>query len=313
MKVLISGAAGFIGSHLVEAALGAGHNVTGVDALRDYYDPDIKRRNLEGARTTRRFNFVHGDLAEIDLAPLLDKVDVIFHLAAQPGVRTSWGTGFEPYMRDNIAATQRLLEAARGIGLSKFVLASSSSVYGNARVLPTPEDHVLDPVSPYGATKVTCEHLARLYWRSYDLPVVVLRYFTVYGPRQRPDMAFHRLIRAGLLGLSVPVYGDGRQTRDFTYVDDAVEGTLTAAFHGVPGTAYNLGGGTRIALRDVIDIVISEVGPIRTVEYPAQHGDARDTAGDTTLARRELGYLPTRTPAHGIGEQVRWQRGLVSG
>src|SRR5262245_64919423 len=219
---LVTGVAGFIGSHLAERLLRDGVRVTGVDCFTDYYDPAIKRRNLERARSHPEFALVELDLGEADLAALPD-VQVVYHQAAQPGVRASWGADFAIYTHHNVLATQRLLERYRGSSLERFVYASSSSVYGDAERYPTDEGLLPRPLSPYGVTKLAGEHLALLYARNFGMPVVALRYFTVYGPRQRPDMAFHRFCRALLTGQAITVYGDGRQSRDFTFVADAVE------------------------------------------------------------------------------------------
>jgi nucleoside-diphosphate-sugar epimerase len=312
-NVLITGAAGFVGSQLAEACLGRGDRVTAVDALTPYYSPTAKRENAQTAQQHPACTFVEASLLELDLGELLEGVDVVFHLAAQPGVRASWGQSFDVYVDHNVTALQLLLEAAKTADLAKFVFASSSSVYGDAESLPTPEDSVLRPVSPYGATKALGEHLCYLYWKNYGLPTVSLRYFTVYGPRQRPDMAFRRLIDAALNGGELTIFGDGRQTRDFTFIGDTVTGTLAAAEHGEPGAAYNIGGGTRIGLMDVIDLITEITGHAPALSHQAsQRGDARDTAADTTRARRDLGYEPTWTLGAGLGAQVEWQRAQVA-
>ncbi|MGP0048038.1 MAG: NAD-dependent epimerase/dehydratase family protein [Solirubrobacteraceae bacterium] len=307
-RVLVTGAAGFVGSHLCEECLARGWDVVGVDALTDYYNPRLKRANLEAALADERFTFVEGRIEELDLPALLDGTNLVFHLAAQPGVRASWGESFDIYTAANVTAWQRLLEAAKGANNAKIVFASSSSVYGDAEVLPTREDSRLQPVSPYGATKALGEHLAHVYWRSFGVPIVTMRYFTVYGPRQRPDMAFHRIIAAALTGGVIRVFGDGRQTRDFTFVRDAVTATIEAGLVGQPGRVFNVGGGTRAALNDVLAIVEDEVGPLRRERHPPQLGDARDTAADTTRARAELGFAPSVSLVEGIGLQVEWHR-----
>jgi UDP-glucuronate 4-epimerase len=309
-NVLITGAAGFIGSHLSQRCLQEGHTVLGVDCFTSYYDPELKRANLARVGEHPAWSFLEGDLVELDLDALLEGVEVVFHLAAQPGVRASWGQTFDAYVTANVTALQRLLESAKTSAVERFVFASSSSVYGDAERLPTDEHTPLQPISPYGATKALGEHLCRLYHRSFALPTVALRYFTVYGPRQRPDMAFNRLIRAALTGEEIVIYGDGGQTRDFTFVSDAVEGTLAAAERGTPGAVYNLGGGARTSMNEVLEMIAELTGEELNVRrVAAQAGDARDTAADTSRARAQLGFAPSRSLYEGLGEQVAWHRG----
>src|SRR3954453_22043578 len=229
MRVIITGAAGFIGSHLTEACLAKGWEVVAIDSFTTYYSPVAKARNAETFRHHPNCTFIEQDVLDADLPALLPGTNYIFHLAAQAGVRASWGQSFDVYTQLNITVLQRLLEAARESTIDRFVFASSSSVYGDAEALPTPEDMMLRPVSPYGATKALGEHLTYLYFRNYDVPTVNLRFFSVYGPRQRPDMAFHRAIEAGLSGVEFRLFGDGHQTRDFTYVHDIVQGIISAA------------------------------------------------------------------------------------
>lgn len=308
-NVLITGAAGFIGSHLVNGCLDQGHKVLGIDSFTSYYEPELKRANVARYSDHPAFAFTEADLLDADLMTLLREIDVIFHLAAQPGVRSSWGHTFGVYVDSNVTALQRLLESARSIELKRFVFASSSSVYGDAKRLPTTEDTPLEPISPYGATKVLGEHLCRLYHRTHGLPTVMLRYFTVYGPRQRPDMAFNKLIQAALDDSEIVIYGDGAQTRDFTFVEDAIEGTIAAGTAGHPGAAYNLGGGVRASMNEVLEMIADLTGKdlnIRRVE--AQAGDARDTAADTSRARVQFGFAPSRSLYEGLGEQVRWHQ-----
>lgn len=304
-RILITGAAGFIGSHLAGICLDAGHAVRGVDAFTDYYPAAIKQSNIEALDGRGGWDFLEGDLNELDLRMLLKDVDVVFHLAAQPGVRASWGETFDSYVDSNITALQRMLEAASRVQLSRFVFASSSSVYGNALTFPTSESAVLRPLSPYGATKAFGEHLCHTYHGNHALPVVMLRYFTVYGPRQRPDMAFQRLITAALSGAEILIHGDGEQTRDFTYVADAAGGTYAAGRLGVPGQVYNLGGGSRTSMNEVLRLIALHSGRELNVRYvEEQAGDARDTAANTGLARRDLGLVPSRTLSEGIAAQV---------
>ena len=306
-SVLITGAAGFIGSHLVERCLGLGWRVTAVDAFTDYYSPALKRVNIADIAAHPGCTLIDGDLLSLDLAPILDDVSVVFHLAAQPGVRASWDE-FRLYTRLNVNATQRLLHAARNSALDRFVLASSSSIYGDAERLPTHEDLTPRPVSPYGVTKLAAEHLAYLYWRNFDVPTVCLRYFTVYGPRQRPDMAFNRLINRVLAGQAFEVFGDGNQTRDFTFVTDAVSGTVAAAQCGVPGSTYNIGGASRRSMNSVLDGLGEVLGSrVLRIYLGRQVGDARDTAADISRARRELGFEPSFDFEAGLAAQLEWQ------
>ena len=308
VKALITGAAGFIGSHLTEACLARGWDVVAIDALTTYYSPTVKIDNARHFRAHPHCTFLEADLLEVDLGELMANTDVVFHLAAQAGVRASWGLSFDVYTKLNVTLLQRLLEAARQAPLERLVFASSSSVYGDAETLPTGEDQVLRPLSPYGATKALGEHLLHLYFRNYGVPTVALRYFSVYGPRQRPDMAFHRLIECALSGREFSLYGDGRQTRDFTYVADVVDGTLAAAERGEPGAIYNIGGGAQISLREVLGIVREQVGDLRVVEHPGQRGDARDTAADISRAAAALGYAPSWDVPRGMAEQTAWHR-----
>jgi UDP-glucose 4-epimerase len=306
ITALVTGAAGFIGSHLAEHCLDRGWRVRAVDALTPYYDPDIKRRNAERLASHPACQYAECELIE-ELPDLLDGVDYVFHLAAQAGVRASWGQEFDIYSHLNVATVQRLFEAAKHSDLRKLVFASSSSVYGDAEQLPTPEESVLRPVSPYGATKAVGEHLANVYWRGYGVPVVTVRYFSVYGPRQRPDMAFNRAIAAALQGDEFTVFGNGHQTRDFTYVTDAVDGTLAAAEHGRPGRVYNVGGGSCVSMRDVLSAIDGMAGPLRVTYAETQRGDARNTAADITRAASELGFRPRHNLEEGLRAQLRWQ------
>lgn len=306
-SVLITGAAGFVGSHLAERCLAEGWHVVAVDSFTSYYPVSIKRRNAR-YRDHERCEFVEADLLSLDLVELIKDAEIIFHLAAQPGVRESW-EAFDRYTVANVTATQRLLDAARVTRPHRFLLASSSSVYGDAERLPTSESVVLAPISPYGVTKAAAEHLGYVYWRSFGVATVILRYFTVYGPRQRPDMAFHRLIGAAIRDEKFSVYGDGNQTRDFTYVSDAVAGTLAAGLSGMPGRAYNLGGGARVSMNDVFELV-SEIceRPLRLRHEPQRPGDARDTAANIDRARADLGFAPAYDLAAGLRRQHDWQQ-----
>jgi UDP-glucose 4-epimerase len=310
VKAVVTGAAGFIGSHLVESLLADGREVVGVDSFTDYYPRPAKERNLAAARDHRAFRLVEGRVQDLDLAPLLEGAGEVYHLAAQAGVRASWGRDFEVYTENNVLATQRLLEAGAAARVPRLVYASSSSVYGDAAALPLREDAVCRPVSPYGVTKLAAEHLAGLYHVNMDVPAVSLRYFTVYGPRQRPDMAFHRFLKAARDGSAIQVFGDGGQTRDFTYVADIVAATRAAALSGRPGGVYNVGGGERVALNDVVARIEAVTGRrLEVVRQGAQKGDMRDTFADTTAAARDLRFRSTVTLDEGLAREWEWVRG----
>lgn len=308
-RALVTGAAGFIGSHLCERLLSEGVAVRGLDRFSDYYDPALKRDNLTTLLDADGFDLIEGDLTEIELKGILEDVDLVFHLAAQPGVRASWGAEFEVYANDNVLGTQRLLEAARQVELRRFVLASSSSIYGDAASFPTLEAAKPAPISPYGVTKLAAEHLCNLYGRGFDVPTVALRYFTIFGPRQRPDMAFHRFIRALLENRAITVFGDGLQERDFTYVEDAVDVTIAAARSGTPGAVYNVAGGNRATVREVIATLGRLTGVDPVVEHePAAAGDARKTGASTERARSELDYSPSVSLEDGLARQLEAER-----
>lgn len=312
-RCLVTGAAGFIGSHLSQRLLDAGCEVVGVDCFTDYYDPALKRANLQGLCSRPRFRLVEADLARAALEPLLEGARYVFHQAGQPGVRGSWGRSFEPYVAANVLATQRLLEAARAAPLERFVYASSSSVYGNAEELPVSERALPRPVSPYGVTKLAGEHLATLY-AERGVPTVSLRYFTVYGPRQRPDMAFNIFIHALLRDQEIRVNGDGEQTRDFTFIADAVEANLAAAAApGVEGRCYNIGGGSRVSVNQVLRKLEELTGRTARVRYDAdQPGDARHTFADTAAARADLGFVPSHPLDEGLRAEVDWVSARLS-
>jgi UDP-glucose 4-epimerase len=308
MRYVVTGAAGFIGSHVAERLLSEGHEVVGVDNFADYYAEGLKRRNLAGCLSQPGFRLIEADLLGIDLVGLLRGAAAVFHQAAQAGVRASWGQNFRIYSDFNVLATQQLLEAAREVGLPRFVYASSSSVYGDARELPAREDARPQPVSPYGVSKLAAEHLCYLYWRNFGLPTVSLRYFTVYGERQRPDMAFHRFLRWGAQGRAIHLYGDGEQSRDFTYVGDIVDSNILA-LEGRAGAVYNIGGGSRVTMNQVLGIMEKLIGrPLDVRRLATQLGDVRHTAADTSLARQELGYAPRVGLEEGLSRELAWLR-----
>jgi nucleoside-diphosphate-sugar epimerase len=307
MNALVTGVAGFIGSTLAERLLQSGAEVVGIDCFTDYYPRDAKERNLRALVAQPRFRFVEARIQDADLAALLADRTHVFHLAAQAGVRKSWGRDFAIYTVNNVEATQVLLEACVGRPLDRFVYASSSSVYGDNVALPMREDALPEPVSPYGVTKLAAEQLCYLYHVNFGVPTVSLRYFTVYGPRQRPDMGFHKFLRATLLGQPITLFGDGEQTRDFTFVADAVQATSAAGTRGVPGRVYNIGGGSRVSMNQVLEIIGRVCGrpPLVTADG-AQKGDMRHTFADTTRARTDLGFSPTVDLESGLAAEYAW-------
>jgi nucleoside-diphosphate-sugar epimerase len=307
MKSVVTGAAGFVGSHLCDHLLSQGDDVVGIDCFTDYYDIRLKESNLQAALKNERFTLHRENLLDAPLAEIFRGADVIYHLAGQPGVRPSWGADFETYVSRNILATQAVLEAARASGPTKLVYASSSSVYGDAEAYPTAETLRPQPVSPYGVTKLAAEHLCELYRTGFGLPTVSLRFFTVYGPRQRPDMAFSRLVAAGLRGELFELYGDGGQTRDFTYVSDIVRALRGAATSDFAGVA-NIGGGSRTSMNEVLDIVSSLAGEPVIRRLPKQRGDVRDTAADTQAAFEGFGYVPQVGLKEGLALMVEAER-----
>jgi nucleoside-diphosphate-sugar epimerase len=303
MKVIVTGAAGFVGSHLCQRLVDQGDEVVGIDCFTDYYSPRRKEANLVSLADHGSFTLQRVDLLSAPLASLLEDVDVVYHLAGQPGVRGSWGQDFDPYVRRNVLATQRLLEAALEVSLWKFVYASSSSIYGNAATYPTSESLRPEPVSPYGVTKLAAEHLCELYRVTSNVPTVSLRLFTVYGPRQRPDMAFFRIVDSALSGKPFLLYGDGEQSRDFTYVGDVVTAMRQAALSPWTGVA-NIGGGSRTTMNQVIDTVSALARPVDVVRLPVQRGDVRHTAADTSVAREAFGYVPSVGLEQGLAQMV---------
>ena len=307
MKALVTGAAGFIGSHLTASLLDNGATVVGIDCFTDYYARAIKERNLEENRLREGFRFAETKIETADLPALLDGVTHVFHLAAQAGVRKSWGKDFKTYTVNNIDATQLLLEACVNRPIEKFVHASSSSVYGDRAPIPMREDALPRPVSPYGVTKLAAEQLGYLYHVNFKVPTVAMRYFTVYGPRQRPDMAFNRFIRAAIKDEPITLFSDGEQTRDFTFVADAVAATVAAGDHGRPGAVYNIGGGSRVSVNEVLARVRDICRKAVHVRHEAdQKGDMRDTFADTTRARADLGFAPAMSLHQGLEAEHAW-------
>jgi nucleoside-diphosphate-sugar epimerase len=306
-RYLVTGGAGFIGSTLSERLLKEGQTVRSVDCFSDYYPREIKEKNIKGFFGNPSYQFIEADLAEADLNALLDGIDYVIHLAAQPGVRKSWGGHFQVYIDQNIKATQRLLEAMIGKPIKRLVYASSSSVYGDTPALPMKEDSYVQPVSPYGVTKLAAENLVLLYAKAHGMPSVSLRLFTVYGPRQRPDMAFNKFMRKILSGETIEIFGDGEQTRDFTYVDDVISAFMAAAAKGIEGRIYNIGGGHTISLNNLIKKLEDVTGmDVKTKHIPALQGEMRNTYADYSSAARDLGYSPNYDLDKGLKNEWEW-------
>lgn len=304
-RILVTGAAGFIGSHLVDRLLADGREVVGVDSFTSYYSRERKERNLTLAREEDGVSLIEGDVLSLDLDELLRGVEAMVHLAGEPGVRRSWGGHFQKYVERNLITTQRLLEAIYRKGETRLVYASSSSVYGGDGGYPIDEDHPRRPASPYGASKLAAEELVGLYRRECGIPTVALRYFTVYGPRQRPEMALSRFLFAASRGRPVEIYGEGNQVRDMTYVSDAVEATVASL--EAPLGVYNVGGGVRATVNEMLDIVRRITGVDLDVRYgPAAPGDVRSTWADSRRAAGALGYSPKTGLEEGIAAQFAW-------
>jgi nucleoside-diphosphate-sugar epimerase len=312
---LVTGVAGFIGSHIAETLLLQGEKVIGIDQFNDYYDLSLKRKNAIDLEKYANFQLIEADIQAIDWQPILKDISVIYHQAAQAGVRASWGASFSQYTERNINATQILLEAAKEVSsLQRFVYASTSSVYGDAETMPTPETVCPEPVSPYGITKLAAERLCYLYHQNFGVPTVSLRYFSVFGPRQRPDMAFHKFFKAALAKQPINIYGDGQQTRDFTFVSDVVAANLSAAVApDAVGEVFNVGGGSRIVLTDILDCVDRVIGdPIQRNYIEKAIGDARHTSADVTKARKILNYSPKVSMLEGLTKEWEWIQGVYS-
>lgn len=313
MRCLVTGAAGFIGSHLCRKLLQKDHTVIGVDSFTDFYARWIKEKNIQDLRSKKNFEFIEEDLNRIDLGQLLKRTEYVFHLAAQAGVRTSWGGEFYEYTRNNIDATQRLLEAARDSQTKKVIFASSSSVYGLCSDLPMKETSLLSPFSPYGVTKLAAEQLCTLYFKNHNVPAVSLRYFTVFGPGQRPDMAFHRFFKAVLEDKPITLFGDGTQTRDFSYIYDTIEATLSALERGKVGEIYNIGGGHPRKLKDIIPLIEDICQKRLDIEWlEEQKGDVPHTFAAIEKARKDLHYKPESGLYDGLKEEWNWLRSLYS-
>jgi UDP-glucuronate 4-epimerase len=304
VRIVVTGAAGFIGSTLAEALIAAGHDVVGLDAFIPYYPRPMKEANIAPISGSPGYSFAEVDLRTGDLDPWLDGADAVIHEAAMAGLMRSW-TDLELYTSCNILATNRLIESAQRTGVGRFVLASTSSVYGLEAV--GDEDHALEPSSPYGITKLAAEKLVLAHVALHGFPATIIRYFSIYGPRQRPDMAYHKFTEAMLDGRTITVYGDGEQTRSNTYIDDAVAGTMLALERGAVGGIYNIGGGRTISLKDAIGLIAGHLGVEPVIDWePARPGDQRHTSADISRARAVLGYAPTVEPAEGLGRQVAW-------
>lgn len=316
MKSIITGAAGFIGSSLAEVLLEKGHEVVGIDCFLDYYPRELKEKNLDSARSHSGYTFIEGDLLDLDLKTILSGADYIFHQAAQAGVRASWGADFSIYTNTNILATQKLLEACRAPEvagtLKKLVYASSSSVYGDAESLPTVETMRPKPLSPYGVSKLAAEHLCLLYDKEFNVPTTSLRYFTVYGPRQRPDMAFRRFITAALKSEEIRVFDNGEQSRDFTFISDIVQANIDAALAQTRGSVFNIGGGSRVTVNQVLELISEIVGKKLNVKYlPREYGDVKHTAADTREALRAFSYAAKVSLKDGLVMQANWLKEIL--
>jgi len=306
MVKIVTGVAGFIGSSLAQTLLEKGEEVVGIDCFLDYYPREIKEKNLITLRDFSAFTFIEKNINDLDFIKILPGVNGIYHQAAQAGVRSSWGNNFEIYTNNNILATQRILEAVKGQSI-RVVYASSSSIYGETQKIPMQEEDKPCPVSPNGVSKLAGEYLCYLYYKNFGVPTISLRYFTVYGPRQRPDMAFHRFIKAICNSGKIELYGDGEQTRDFTFIRDAVEANILAMEKGTPGMVYNIGGGANVSVNHIItkmEQILDKKAMINRMER--QKGDVSHTYADTTRARKELGFVPKTSLDQGLAQEAEW-------
>jgi len=310
MKAVVTGVAGFIGSSLACSLIKKGYDVIGIDSFSNYYPREFKERNLKELAGNKRFKLIEGDLLEIGLSSILSDCHIIFHLSSQPGVLRSWDM-FNVYVRDNILATQRLLDAIKGKNIKKFVFASSSSVYGDCPDMPLKEESIPKPISPYGVTKLASENLVELYRKNYGIPAISLRYFTVFGPRQRPDMAFFKFIKSGILGKPIIVYGDGNQTRDFTFISEIVDANIKAGESEAQGI-FNIGGGNRITLNYAISEIERLIKKKIKIEYiESQKGDMHDTLADIEKAKKYLSFNPKTEFAFGLHQEIEWLKEII--
>jgi UDP-glucose 4-epimerase len=312
MNTLVTGAAGFIGSHLCKKLILNGAHILAIDSFTDFYPRWLKEKNIQSLVNHPNFELIPRDLLDLELNNIMEKIDVVFHLAAQPGVRTSWGSDFSVYTKNNIDVTQRLLEAAKKTTITKFIYASSSSVYGLSPELPMSETNTLHPFSPYGVTKLAAENLCTLYHKNYGIPCISLRFFTVYGPGQRPDMAFHKFFKAILNNEEITIFGDGQQTRDFTFIDDIIRANLSSIESGNPGETYNLGGGTQKKLSDILPI-LQEITQTQTkIRYvKREKGDVPHTFADIKKAKKDLNYSPQVTLEDGLKLEWDWIKTII--
>ena len=303
---IVTGAAGFIGSHLSERLLENGFKVIGIDCFTDYYSKKIKKNNMISFQNNKNFKLIESDLMEIDLISIIKESEFLFHEAAQPGVRASWGDQFDTYVKDNILVTQKILESAKEVKtLEKIVMASSSSVYGEQEGIMIENKTIPSPISPYGVTKLASENLGLTYASNYDLPVTSLRYFTVYGPRQRPDMAFTKFIKANLSGDKISIFGDGNQTRDFTYISDIIDANLECVKSEIHGNVLNIGGGKTYSIMDVLNIIENITDKNNKLIFlTKQKGDVFRTEADIKMASKIIGYKPKISLKEGLMKQI---------
>ncbi len=314
MNCLVTGAAGFIGSHLCQRLLKEGFSVTGIDSFNDYYSRWMKDKNIHPFENHDRFRLISDNLNDIDLSTLIDDIDYVFHIAAQAGVRSSWGKNFSVYTDNNISATQKLLEAVKDSRIQKLIYASSSSVYGLCPELPMTESSPLLPYSPYGVTKLAAENLCQLYFKNFNVPTISLRFFTVYGPGQRPDMAFHKFLKAMKQNLSMPLFGDGKQTRDFTYIDDIIDANIQSIEKGTAGEIYNVGGGNRKEMKEIFPLLEKITGRKVLLQHEdLQRGDVFHTYADINKAKEDLDFSPKIPLEEGLNREWEWIQNLYSG